>query len=164
MQQSRFPRFISTHFLCTFTISYSSYLSAFVFAISSTDPFPYSTTASNLSPNHLFFPLSLRADLDTLLSLREKLSLLWGSLEERKSKSSAKNYSSKPEDTTSPAFECCLKEYGIRSQRRKDLLKEDDGSEPVKEEDEWAKGGAGEVQDKEWGWERRWRMWGTTIS
>lgn len=111
-----------------------------------------------------FSPLSLRADLDTLLSLREKLSLLWGSLEERKSKSSAKNYSSKPEDTTSPAFECCLKEYGIRSQRRKDLLKEDDGSEPVKEEDEWAKGGAGEVQDKEWGWERRWRMWGTTIS
>lgn len=130
---------------------------------------------------------SLRTDADTLASLREKLSFLWGNLEERKLKSGNISPSKQggEEDSKSPTFECCLKEYGIRTRRRqkKSLLKEgkdcreeeddedddhddddhdDDGDG---NDDERAEGGAGEGKiDERMGWERKWRMWGTTIS
>lgn len=116
-----------------------------------------------------FYPLSLRTDADTLASLREKLSLLWGNLEERKSKSEKNSPSKQAEDTKSPTFECCLKEYGIRSRRRKKSLKEEndcrEGDDDDDDDDgERAEGGVGEVEGKTTGWERKWRMWGTTIS
>ncbi|KAK2739612.1 hypothetical protein FQN55_009348 [Onygenales sp. PD_40] len=82
--------------------------------------------------------VDLRANPDILTSLREKLFILWGDLEERKSANPAafdiNESSGKP--STRP-FECCIKEFGVRSRK-------------------------GESGDG-FGWERRFRMYGTTI-
>lgn len=171
MQQSRFSRFISAHLPSRLTISSSHIvLHSFVqFSVTSRSSILL-PLLSNLPT--LFFTTSLRADLDTLASLREKLSILWGDLEERKSESSRlKSPFKQPEDTNSPPFECCLKEYGIRSRKRRKSLKEDDDRESDEDDDddngdddERAEGGAGELGHKMRLWERRWRMWGTTIS
>ncbi|KAK2810288.1 hypothetical protein FQN50_003019 [Emmonsiellopsis sp. PD_5] len=82
--------------------------------------------------------VDLRANPDALASLREKLFILWGDLEERKSANPAAfdiNESS-GKSSTRP-FECCIKEFGVRSRK--------------------GKSGDG------FGWERRFRMYGTTI-
>ena len=86
---------------------------------------------------------NLHAGPNTLSQLREKLFILWGDLEERKSKSRAlqeKNPNAirgveegkrEMEVPRAKPFQCCLKEYGVK------------------------------VRGK---WERRFRMFGTTIS
>ncbi|KAI4103813.1 MAG: hypothetical protein L6R37_003616 [Teloschistes peruensis] len=84
--------------------------------------------------------------------LREKLFLLWGDLEETKSKEGggggggerAKRKGSLP-------LECCVKEYGVRSRKRGGLM--------------GGGGSEGESKDGEedWGWERRFALFGTTI-
>lgn len=172
MRQSRFPRFISAHLPSQ--IHHFSRAISFCIRLCSfhNQPVPqfYIRSCLIFKP-YSFYLLSLRADADTLASLREKLSLLWGNLEERKSKSGKKSPSKQAEDTKSPSFECCLKEYGIRSRRRKKLLKEendcrenDDNDDDDEDDGERAEGGAGEVGDRTTGWERKWRLWGTTIS
>lgn len=127
---------------------------------------------------------NLRASPKALDTLREKLFLLWGDLEERKSKSrnqplpspvpdkpgnQQSNRSPVPAaaENTAPKslpFVCCLKEYGIRS-RRKDRDGQSDGSDADEEgergkENRDRKGAAKGNQ----GWERRWRMWGVVIN
>ena len=92
--------------------------------------------------------------------LREKLFLLWGDLEERKSEASTalKDVSSNPrvpkkeEAPRNKPFQCCLKEYGVKKRVQQTERGEEDNVE-------------NEVTDApdEWVWERRWRMFGTTI-
>ncbi len=50
---------------------------------------------------------SLRKDPQALARLREKLFVLWGDLEELKASGS----NDMPSNT---AFECCIKEYGVK--------------------------------------------------
>ena len=60
----------------------------------------------------------------------------------------------------SQPFQCCLQEYGVRlsqrTQRRRGRI-ESDGDVDSRGEDE------GVDEDEDEGWERRWRMFGTTI-
>ena len=63
-------------------------------------------------------------------------------------------------------FQCCIKEYGVRT-RKKAEMDEQNGCEEVNEE----AGRADKNEDGEkcavkgnLGWERRWRMWGVTIT
>jgi hypothetical protein len=117
----------------------------------------------------LFSPnSSLRASPQALSSLREKLFLLWGDLEEIKSQSKSKstnlpnqdqeqNEDAAPRKPKSKPFECCLKEYGIRDTAKKlklDRANEDEGGDGDN---------AKSKQEENYGWERRWRLWGTTI-
>jgi protection-of-telomeres protein 1 len=83
---------------------------------------------------------SLRTNDQALSTLREKLFLLWGDLEERKTAGQDLH------DLKTPRFECCLQEYGIRMSQS--------GGDADGEESE---------TEKEVRWERRWRMFGTTI-
>lgn len=53
-----------------------------------------------------------------------------------------------------PAFRCCVKEYGVR---RRVVVREGGEGEGEGEEGEVEREGGV-------GWERRWRMFGTTIS
>ena len=81
---------------------------------------------------------NLRKDPQQLALLREKLSILWGSLEEDKQKArdSTGNQILRPSNRP---FECYIKEYGIRTRS----LPSKDGSERS--------------------YERMFRLWGTTI-
>lgn len=89
---------------------------------------------------------SLRTTPHALPTLREKLFLLWGDLEERKTAGQ------EIQNVKTPRFECCLQEYGIRSVATpKAGLSEGEGGQKEQEI-----GGEGK-------WERRWRMFGTTI-
>ncbi len=105
---------------------------------------------------------NLHTNPQALAALREKLFLLWGDLEEQKTAEALEqnqtrkamgqiewNGQGKTECGEAPrrkAFQCCLKEYGVRSRRRRHL---EEGGDESGEED--------------LGWERRWRMFGTTI-
>ncbi|KAL9003250.1 MAG: hypothetical protein Q9188_003865 [Gyalolechia gomerana] len=89
-----------------------------------------------------------------LAALRERLFLLWGDLEERKRDGSSAGEGGK---TRSMPFECCIKEYGVRSRKgwRERAVKDDERSDAEKEEDA--------DEEHNWGWERRFAMFGTTI-
>ncbi|KAH0564978.1 hypothetical protein GP486_001626 [Trichoglossum hirsutum] len=110
----------------------------------------------------------LRRNPDTLNLLREKLFILWGNLEERKSNSTISalrelnpnNKSSSISDaatkveaeglalSSARAFECCIKEYGILDvQRRKGDTTQ-----------------GADIDDYEGTWLRRFRMFGTVIN
>ena len=103
---------------------------------------------------------SLRKSPKALAALREKLFLLWGDLEERKARkaSSLKEVGGnarlpfKQEKPQSKPFQCCLKEYGVRkrSQRGIGIVKGIGGDKCAGEEENWE-------------WERKWKMFGTTI-
>ncbi|KAL8933559.1 MAG: hypothetical protein Q9211_005715 [Gyalolechia sp. 1 TL-2023] len=96
---------------------------------------------------------NLHREPQALAALREKLFLLWGDLEERKSAGAGAGAEGK---TRSLPFECCIKEYGVRSRTcRRERAAEDDGRSDAEKAD------AGE--DDNWGWERRFAMFGTTI-
>ncbi|KAL6721544.1 hypothetical protein ACLMJK_000648 [Lecanora helva] len=95
-----------------------------------------------------------------LATLREKLFLLWGDLEEQKSRKLAAALS-KSDDTaqimrieeepqTKP-FQCCLKEYGVKVRAENTI-----GADDVEGTDT-------RDLEKNWVWERRWRLFGTTI-
>lgn len=124
---------------------------------------------------------SLRASPKALDTLREKLFLLWGDLEERKFKSrnqplpspvpdksgnQQSNRSPVPAaaENTAPKslpFTCCLKEYGIRSRRNG----HSDGSDADEEGERGKENRDGKGAAKgDQGWERRWRMWGVVIN
>lgn len=105
---------------------------------------------------------NLRTNSQALAALREKLFLLWGDLEERKTAEAVKQKQARKamgqieaneqvrkggdEVPRGKAFQCCLKEYGVRSRKR--------GGGEV---------GGDEHGEQNLGWERRWRMFGTTI-
>lgn len=106
--------------------------------------------------NHLFLTMhhdSLRKNPTALAQLREKLFILWGDLEERKSAGllqstdldTAQQHQHHPPPQTKP-FECCLMQYGVRvhfsaAENPGDLL----------------------VDHDDMVWERRFKMFGTTI-
>ena len=108
---------------------------------------------------------SLRRSPTALDSLREKMFLLWGDLEERKARSatalkpvdSNSAFPAKDEVLRTKPFQCCIKEYGVK--KRMQWITEENGSQSEHaSEDE-------RVQDRhDWVWERRWRMFGCTIS
>ncbi|KAI4273811.1 MAG: hypothetical protein LQ337_004387 [Flavoplaca oasis] len=90
----------------------------------------------------------LRRKTLRLNALREKLFLLWGDLEEKliaekkgKDGESARGARSRP-------FVCCIKEYGVRSSRKHRNYDASVGKRQL---------------DENHGWERRFRMFGTTI-
>ncbi len=103
---------------------------------------------------------SLRESPKALATLREKLFLLWGDLEERKSRASTTlkqidgNAESpqKGEAPKSKPFHCCLKEYGVKKRMQRNVeigdRERDDGCDD---------------EGEDWVWERRWKMFGTTI-
>lgn len=102
---------------------------------------------------------NLRTNQQALAALREKLFLLLGDLEERKRAESMRQREGRKamrevegngqerrereEGLRGKAFECCLKEYGVRRRR--------------------SVGSREECEDESLGWERMWRMFGTTI-
>jgi hypothetical protein len=121
---------------------------------------------TNLSTPSLFSNSSLRASPQALSSLREKLFLLWGDLEEIKSRSKSTNLPNQdqeqnedaaPRKPKSKPFECCLKEYGIRDTANKPRLNRANDDEEGGGDDAKSK------HEENYGWERRWRLWGTTI-
>ena len=105
---------------------------------------------------------SLRKNYQALAMLREKLFILWGDLEEKKTREMAlKEKNTNPrlrstrdhggdsealnEAPKARPFQCCIKEYGVRSMP---LPGEESGCD----------------NDRDiYGWERRFRMFGATI-
>ncbi len=104
----------------------------------------------------------LRKSPEALAGLREKLFLLWGDLEGRKSKEEAvlgerdgnRSLDKKKGDGRQEGvpFQCCLKQYGVRVRAGRN------------ENDEIPGGSDGhkDIND-EWRWERRFRLYGCTI-
>ncbi|PGH00914.1 hypothetical protein AJ79_08069 [Helicocarpus griseus UAMH5409] len=109
--------------------------------------------------------VDLRADSATLHELRERLFILWGDLEERKSEAAAAAATNNDNDdnsapmnndannnnkqvTTSSSrpFTCCIKEFGVKSP-------------PGDEETD----GDSDSDSDGFGWERHFRLFGTTI-
>ncbi|KAL8728931.1 MAG: hypothetical protein Q9181_005163 [Wetmoreana brouardii] len=119
----------------------------------------------------------LRRRPNALATLREKLFLLWGDLEERKSKiveeAKGEEDGSKERDERwwpgrgSIPFECCIKEYGVRSRRKRRRLeiKEDESGDGGEEGSDGDGNGNGNGEGNGWnkGWERRFGLFGTTI-
>ncbi|KAJ6139143.1 hypothetical protein N7471_005629 [Penicillium samsonianum] len=83
------------------------------------------------------------------VSDKEKLFLLWGNLEEEKSKAMASGQESWGRVKSCP-FECCIKEYGVQCTHGKDPNVMDVDGEVCTHADCF-------------GWERRFAMFGTTI-
>lgn len=109
---------------------------------------------------------SLHKDPEALAALREKLFILWGDLEERKTRERAlmgtdvnqqtnqsiENERLKQQSETAaraPAFHCCVKEYGILQR----IMDQEDASTCDEEED----------REETYTWDRTFRMFGTTI-
>ena len=114
---------------------------------------------------------NLRRKPQALAALREKLFLMWGDLEERRQSEKQDGERVAGKKATSMPFECCIREYGVRSRKarkERDRVSEDDGASELQEqrrsdggESERNRGG-GEGEEN-WGWERRFAMFGTTI-
>ncbi|KAJ5782560.1 hypothetical protein N7457_004334 [Penicillium paradoxum] len=93
--------------------------------------------------------IDLRSNSKKATEIKEKLFILWGDLEEKKSKARASGQQSWGQVRSRP-FECCIKEYGVRCTHSKDPNAMDiDG-------DVCSYPGC-------FGWERRFAMFGTTI-
>ncbi|KAL8937450.1 MAG: hypothetical protein Q9216_004414 [Gyalolechia sp. 2 TL-2023] len=108
---------------------------------------------------------NLHREPQALAALREKLFLLWGDLEERKRDVVGRTGEAGTTTMRSMPFECCVKEYGVRSrevrrrlQRTAEDVRSDDDDDEKGEEEE-----GGEEGEENWGWERRFAMFGTTI-
>ncbi|KAM5481091.1 hypothetical protein MaudMau93_007261 [Microsporum audouinii] len=90
--------------------------------------------------------VNLHNNPEMLARLREKLFLLWGDLEERKSADIDAFYAGQTDAVSAKPFICCIKEYGVKTRNREAFAD----------------------SDKEWnprslGWERRFQMFHTTI-
>ncbi|CAO1599215.1 hypothetical protein XANCAGTX0491_002951 [Xanthoria calcicola] len=86
-----------------------------------------------------------------LAALGEKLFLLWGDLQEKMNAAAIDGTDGEEgKGVRTMPFVCCIKEYGIRSSRKP--RDGDDGH-----------GGGESEQEENHGWERRFRMFGTTI-
>lgn len=115
---------------------------------------------------------SLKKNPSAQETLREKLFLLWGDLEERKTAqlqaktttNHNRHYQPINGDTTGPdaskedapkskPFQCCLQEYGVRARKAKSGGEDEEEGRAERERE-------GERRTV---WERRWRMLGTTI-
>ncbi|GBF64456.1 protection of telomeres protein [Trichophyton mentagrophytes] len=83
--------------------------------------------------------VNLRDNQDALSNLREKLFVLWGDLEERKSADIDAFYSGKADTVSTKPFTCCIKEYGVMTGNKE--------TDPIS-----------------LGWERRFQMFQTAIS
>ncbi|OQD71390.1 hypothetical protein PENPOL_c001G05005 [Penicillium polonicum] len=92
---------------------------------------------------------NLRGNPRRLEAIKEKLFLLWGNLEEEKSKAMASGQQSWGPVKSCP-FECCIKEYGVQCTHGKDPNVMDVDGEPC-------------THLGCFGWERRFAMFGTTI-
>ncbi len=90
----------------------------------------------------------LRRKTLRLNALREKLFLLWGDLEEKSTAEKEGKDGKSAQGSRSRPFVCCIKEYGVRSSRRHRDYDADVGEKQL---------------DEDHGWERRFRMFGTTI-
>lgn len=95
---------------------------------------------------------SLRQDKQRLNELREKLAILWGDLEEKKSQEpeTAEGGPWAPVKSSNLPFSCCIKEYGVRCRHSEDT-------------DAMAIDGQLCVQKDCFGWERRFSLYATTI-
>jgi protection-of-telomeres protein 1 len=93
--------------------------------------------------------VDLRNNRRRLHETKEKLFLLWGNLEEQKSKARASGLQSWGSVSSRP-FECCIKEYGVRCTHLEDPNAMDVDGEVCSEPGCF-------------GWERRFAMFGTTI-
>lgn len=115
-------------------------------------------------------PSSLRKSPQALATLREKIFLLWGDLEERKSRKlaslrevDANSRSPKKEELPkSKPFQCCIKEYGVKKtieRSAQEVESENDG------DSESEHGSERKCLEKRryWVWERKWRLFGCTI-
>ncbi|KAL9576938.1 MAG: hypothetical protein Q9212_006707 [Teloschistes hypoglaucus] len=106
----------------------------------------------------------LRRRPRALAKVREKLFLLWGDLEERKNAEAEATGGGVGEGSVekgakrkgSLPLECCIKEYGVRSRKRGRWIS-GEGSEDGSEDGE-------RYGEKEFGWERRFALFGTTIT
>lgn len=63
-------------------------------------------------------------------------------------------------------FQCCIKEYGVRTRRKAETDGQNDCEEADEEDgrDEMNEDGEKCPVKGNLGWERRWRMWGVTIT
>jgi hypothetical protein len=95
------------------------------------------------------YAFNLRSNPQRLEAIKEKLFLLWGNLEEEKTKAMASGQQSWGPVKSCP-FECCIKEYGVQCTHGKDPNAMD------------VDGGMCTQPDC-FGWERRFAMFGTTI-
>lgn len=85
---------------------------------------------------------------------------MWGDLEEQKGRKSTSleqtgghsRHITKEVLSKSKAFHCCLKEYGVKKRIQRSVELEESGSEGNQAADSY-----------DGVWERRWRMFGTTI-
>ncbi|KAI1914721.1 hypothetical protein LOZ65_005577 [Ophidiomyces ophidiicola] len=91
--------------------------------------------------------VNLRENPEVLAELREKLFILWGDLEERKSANSGAFDVSDPGSINTKPFICCIKEYGVplRSQVSSEANEDDMDTSSLL------------------GWENRFRMFDTSI-
>ncbi|KAL8903995.1 MAG: hypothetical protein Q9207_003575, partial [Kuettlingeria erythrocarpa] len=105
---------------------------------------------------------NLRRKSQALAALREKLFLLWGDLEERKETKAAGEREEQAEPKSMP-FECCIKEYGVRSRRRAQVAADHDPSGGERDGHSEGHAGGGRGEENNWGWERKFAMFGTTI-
>ncbi|OQE15215.1 hypothetical protein PENFLA_c033G07283 [Penicillium flavigenum] len=95
------------------------------------------------------YAFNLRSNPQRLEAIKEKLFLLWGNLEEEKTKAMASGQQSWGPVKSCP-FECCIKEYGVQCTHGKDPNAMD------------VDGGMCTQPDC-FGWERRFAIFGTTI-
>ncbi|KAL8916755.1 MAG: hypothetical protein Q9172_006148 [Xanthocarpia lactea] len=95
-----------------------------------------------------------------LAALGEKLFLLWGDLEERMKVADEREDVDGGKGVRSRPFLCCIKEYGVRSLRRprRPSVIRDNGESGSDD-----RVGVDVEHEENWGWERRFRMFGTTI-
>lgn len=108
----------------------------------------------------------LRKSPTALVTLREKLCLLWGDLEERETRKEKghvlaevdgnKGLANKEQEGGGP-FVCCLKEYGVK------VKYEGNGATGQRTDENASDGDESEEAEVEWRWERRWRLFGCTI-
>ena len=91
-------------------------------------------------------PDSLRENPQALAELKEKLFILWGDLEERKNANPAMFSADGGESVSAKPFTCCIKEYGVKITPRARNMAHDENN------------------PDSFGWERRFRMFGTTIT
>ncbi|KAL1956425.1 hypothetical protein VTO42DRAFT_7311 [Malbranchea cinnamomea] len=89
----------------------------------------------------------LRANPQALAVLREKLFILWGNLEECKNENPNFDPDAMQSIVSAKPFTCCIKEYGVRAESTSDNEDQEEKEEPR----------------NPFGWERRFRMFGTTI-
>ncbi|WEW60259.1 hypothetical protein PRK78_005744 [Emydomyces testavorans] len=92
-------------------------------------------------------PVNLREHSDVLDKLREKLFILWGDLQERKTSNPESFNPNDSKSINAKPFICCIKEYGVR----------------VAAEAELGSHGTDEETSDSFGWERRFRMFDTGI-